>query len=234
MRIDASTHCRAALGQRLQAWLQALQKDDVGLELLRPAIEDLAHAHRHGVHQVSAAGFDMVMHFLSLALDHLHQTGQGRQQLLVQCQRRADVDGGRNDVVAALAAVDVIVRVHRFAEQTAGQGGDHFVGVHVGTGAGTGLEDVHREVLHEIAFEQTLSRIDDGFALGFADLLEFDVGAGSSCLGQDQRADELHGHRFAADGKVIHRTLCLCAVEGVFRDLKLAHAVALNTCLGHL
>ncbi|MNL45348.1 hypothetical protein D3C87_1679870 [compost metagenome] len=89
-------------------------------------------------------------------------------------------------------------------------------------------------MLHEIAFEQPLGRVDDGFALGFADLLELDVGAGGRCLGEDQRANELNRHRFAADREVIHRTLSLCAVEGVHRDLKLAHAVALNTCLGHL
>ncbi|MNF54407.1 hypothetical protein D3C84_358350 [compost metagenome] len=231
--VDARTHRRAALGQGLQAWLQTLQQADVGLELLRPTVEHLTHAHRHRVHQVRTPGLDVVMHLPGLALDDLHQVRQRRQQLLMQRQRRTDVDSGRNNVVAALATVDVIVGVHRLAEQAAGQRGDHFVGVHVGTGARTGLEDIHRKVLHEIAFKQALGRIDNGLALGFADLLELDVGAGRRGLGQDQRANELHGHRLAADREVIHRTLGLCAVEGVFRDLKLAHAVALNTCLVH-
>ncbi|MNE95378.1 hypothetical protein D3C80_1934550 [compost metagenome] len=78
--IDAGTHRRAALCQRLQRRLQILQMTDVGLELLRPAIEHLAHAHRHGVHQVGASGFDVVMHLFSLALDHLYQVRQRRQQ----------------------------------------------------------------------------------------------------------------------------------------------------------
>ncbi|MNY01482.1 hypothetical protein D3C86_1340150 [compost metagenome] len=233
MGVDTRAHRRAALSQGLQAWLQVLQMADVGLELLRPTVEHLAHAHRHGVHQVRTPGFDVVMNLLGLALDDLHQMRQRRQQLFMERQCCADVNGGRDDVVAALPAVDVIVGVHRLAQQAAGQRGDHFVGVHVRAGTGTGLEHIHREVLHEIAFEQALGCVDDGFALGFADLLELDVGAGGRCLGQDQRADELNRHRFAADREVIHRTLGLCAVEGVFRDLKLAHTVAFDTGITH-
>src|SRR5471030_1328973 len=221
------THLMDAMPVRMR------QVADIGLELLRPTVEHLTHAHRHGIHQVSAAGFDVMMNLLGLVLDHLHQMHQRRQQLLVQRQCGTDVDGGRNDVVAALAAVDVIVGVHRLAEQSAGQGGDHFVGVHVGAGARASLEDIHREVLHKVAFEQPLRRVDDGFALGLADLLELDVGPGGGSLCQDQRADELHRHRFAADREVIHRALGLRAIEGVFGDLKLAHAVTFDTRVIH-
>jgi len=185
---------------------------DIGLELLRPAIEHLAHAYRHGVHQMGAPGFDIGVNFDRLALDNLHQMAQRRQQLLVQAQCSADMDGGRDNVVAALPAVDVIVGVHRLAQQPRGQGGNHFIGIHVGTGARAGLENIHRKVLHIIAGQQDLCRFDNGLALGRRDLLELDVGLGCGGFGEDQRADELRRHALMADREVVDRTLGLRAV----------------------
>src|SRR5690606_21504002 len=106
-----------------KAWQQVLQVADVGLELLCPTVEDLAHAYWHRIHQVRAAGLDVVMDLLSLALDDLYKPQQRWKQLLVQRQRGAHVKGGRDDVVAALAAVDMIVGIDRLAQQTAGQRG---------------------------------------------------------------------------------------------------------------
>src|ERR1700758_2636665 len=80
---------------------------------------------------------------------------------------RGNVDGGGNDVVAGLAAIDVVVRMNRFvaafaAEDFDGAIGDHFVGVHVGRGAGTGLENVHHELRVPFAVDHLLRRLLDG------------------------------------------------------------------------
>ncbi|MOA13766.1 hypothetical protein D3C78_1338290 [compost metagenome] len=154
MGIDPGADRRTALGQGLQARQHILQVADIGLELLRPTVEHLAQTHRHGIHQMGATRFDEWVDLFGLALDHLHQVQQRRQQLLMQGQGSADMNAGGDDVVAALAAIDVVVRVDRLSQQAAGEGGDHFVGVHVGAGAGAGLEDIHRKMVHETAFEQ--------------------------------------------------------------------------------
>jgi hypothetical protein len=143
------------------------------------------------------------------------------------------VDGGRDDVVAALTAVDVIVGVHRIAQHAGGEGRDHLIGVHVGAGAGAGLENVHGEMGHVIAGQQFLAGGHDSFALPFGNLLELKVGLGGSSFCQQQRADELARHAQLADREVVHRTLGLRAVQGLGRDLQLAHAVAFNTGITH-
>ena len=80
---------------------------------------------------------------------------------------RADVNRRRNDVVARLPHVDVIVRVNRlaradrFAGQLRAAIGDHFVGVRVRARAGTGLKNVEREMLVELALHHFLRRLDD-------------------------------------------------------------------------
>ena len=47
---------------------------------------------------------------------------QRRQQLFVNRHRRADVHTGRNDIIAALAHIDVIVGMH-FATRSASPDG---------------------------------------------------------------------------------------------------------------
>ena len=205
--------------QGLQARQQRLDVFDIGANLLSPAIEYLAHAYRHGVHQVRAAGLDERMYFIGLALDHLHQMRQRWQQLFMQRQRGTHVDGGRNDVVAALPAVDVIVGVDLVAEYAAGQGCDHFVGVHVGAGAGTGLKYIYREVRHVVAAQQFLASANNRLTLPDGNLLQLQVGMGGSGLGEQQCTNELRGHAQVADGEVIHRTLSLGAIQRLRRDL---------------
>ena len=148
--VDAGTHGSAALGQALQAGLQLAQVVDVLLDLVSPGVQALAHAHRHGVHQVGAAGFDVLVDAGGLAAGDADQMLQRRQQLLGQFHGGADVDAGGDDVVAALAAVDVVIGADRLAVTAGGQGGEDFVGIHVGAGTGAGLKDIDRKMRHEI------------------------------------------------------------------------------------
>jgi hypothetical protein len=167
-------------------------------------------------------------------LDHLHQVQQRRQQLFVQGQGGTDVDGGRDDVVAALAAVDVIVGL-------TGSPSRRLARVAI-TSLAFMLELVPEPVWKistgKCCMKSPSSRpcaaSTDGLALRGAELVEFDVGLGGGGFGQDQRADELRRHRLAADREVVDRALGLRAVESVHRHLQFAHAVALDTSLGHL
>ena len=153
----------------------------------------------------------------------------------MQGQCGADVDAGGDGVVAALAAVDVIVRVDGLAALAAGEGGEHFVGVHVGTGAGAGLKHIDRKVLHVITgFQQLIDGMADGLGHWCGQLVQFGVGTGSGTLGQQQGANKALGHRLAADRKVVDGALGLGGIEGVARYLQLAHAVSFNAAGAHL
>ena len=56
------------------------------------------------------------------------------------------MNGRRDDVIGALAHVDVIIGVYRFPEFIRGKARDDLVDVHVGTGPGTGLKHVDGKV----------------------------------------------------------------------------------------
>ncbi len=58
----------------------------------------------------------------------------------------------RNDVVAALTHIDVIIRVNLAPEPLACESRDDFVGVHVAARTRPGLEDVHGELRVMLAF----------------------------------------------------------------------------------
>ncbi len=57
------------------------------------------------------------------------------------------MNAGRYDVIAALTHIDIVIWMHIGAELFACQAGDNLIGIHVGAGAGAGLEDVDGELL---------------------------------------------------------------------------------------
>ena len=71
---------------------------------------------------------------------------------------------GGEGVVGGLTHIDVIVGVN-LNTSLCTQRSDHFVGVHVGGGAGTGLEHVDREFSIVLALSDSLSSGDDGIGL---------------------------------------------------------------------
>ncbi len=105
------------------------------------------------------------------------------------------VDGGGNGVVAGLAAVDVVVGMDEFAaalaaEQFDGAIGDDLVGVHVGRGAGAGLENIQDEFAVPFAVDHLLGGLDDGVGQFGFEAAQFLVGQGGVFFDQAERADE--------------------------------------------
>src|SRR5581483_12102079 len=80
--------------------------------LLRVPGKFLTEAHRCRVHQVSAPDLNNVPEFFCLSVKRFMQSRERRNEVRFQLFRRADVDGGRNHVVARLSHVDVIVGVN--------------------------------------------------------------------------------------------------------------------------
>ena len=65
------------------------------IDLRAPAAQFLSERHRHGVHQVRAAGLHDVADVGDAAADDRAQIRQRRQQMLLDREQRAQVDRGR-------------------------------------------------------------------------------------------------------------------------------------------
>ena len=204
--------------------------------LCRPAAQFLSQSDGHGVHEVCAPGLDLALELGGAPFEGVGQMLQCRQQAIAHPESRTDMDGGGDHVVAALAAVDMIVGVYGPAQACAGQAGDHLVGVHVGAGARTGLEDIDGELRVMVAGLHFGGGGHDGVGQVGRQASQVPVDAGRAGLDQPQRGDERTGHGQTADGEVVHRPLGLGAVKGVRWYPHLPHAVtfdALVVFCGH-
>ena len=147
---------------------------------------------------------------------------------------RGDVHRGREGVVGGLAAVDVVVGMHRrlaaalAAEQLVGAAGDHLVGVHVGLGARAGLPDHERELVVELAVDHLLRGLADRLGELGIELAEPHVDPGRRELDDAERADQRRRHALAADLEVLQRALGLGAPVAVGLDLDRAERVGLD------
>ena len=82
--------------------------------------------------------------------------------MFLDLQTDADVDGSRDHIVGALAHVDVIIGMHRIAQLLGGEMGDHFIGIHVGAGARTGLEHINGKLIVMFAVGDLFRTLLDG------------------------------------------------------------------------
>ncbi len=231
MSIDARADSRATLRQAMQARLHAFEARDAVVDLLTPRRQLLADRHRHRIHEMRAARLHDVADFLFLGGERLARVLQRRDQVFRHGDGGADVNRRRNDVVAALAHVDVIVRVHGPTETRRRQTRDHFVRVHVGARARARLEHVDGELrIVLVRSDFCRGRIDRTGDIGLQQI-ELRVGASRSLFHQAHGADEAARHRQATDREVLHGALGLGAPQGISWYRELTHAVALGTAL---
>ncbi len=100
---------------------------------------------------------------------------------MVQLLDRRNMHGRRKSIIRRLAAIAMIVRMHRrfsshsTAETLDSQIGNHLVGVHVGLGAGTGLPDDQRKVVVQIAVDNFSGCIRYRVADFFINIIQRDV-----------------------------------------------------------
>src|SRR6185312_13813267 len=108
-----------------------------------------------------------------------------------------DVHGGGVDVVGGLREVHVVVGVQvpvvpaLVAQELQRPVGDDLVGVHVGAGPGTALDDVDDELLVQGAVGDLRAGGLDGVGTGGIEQAEFAVGPGGGLLDQGERADQV-------------------------------------------
>ena len=229
--VEAGADRGAADRQLTQPRQGRLYPFDAGLDLAGISAEFLAQRHRNGVHKVRAARFDYRVPFAGLAGQRVVQHLQRRNQMTHRGFGGRDVRGGRKGVVGRLRHVDVVVGVHR--DSIGGRdAGDHLVGVHVGTGARAGLEDVDGELVVVFPVGDLGRRRDDRVGLFRCQQPEVLIDLRAGALQQSQSADLSTFQAASGDRKVLHCALSLGAPQRFCRYPDLAHSVVLDTVFG--
>ena len=177
--------------------------------------ELLAERHRHGVHEVRAAGLHDVLELRGLGGERRLEVLERGQQRVRRLVERGEVDGAREHVVGRLAHVHVVVGMHALA----GEVRDDLVGVHVRRGARAGLEDVDRELVVVLAGGDVVGRRADPLGEVGVELAEVGVDARGGALDRGQPAHDADRHALTGDGEVLDRLGRLAAPQ-----LLLSHA----------
>ena len=133
-----------------------------------------------------------------------------------------NVDAGRENVVGGLGGVDVVIGVHRleiiwiltclFPRLLFVAGGEcrnDLIGVHVGRGAGAGLENVDRELVVVFASDNLFGSSDNGVPVSLVNYPQFTVRDGSGTFDLPQSCNVVVGEGTAANREVLYSTLCL-------------------------
>ncbi|MDQ1079876.1 hypothetical protein QE401_002402 [Pseudoroseomonas cervicalis] len=206
--------------------------------LRRPGGEFLAQGHRHRIHQMGAADLDDVAPLRRPPLQRAAQHAERRDQPLRHRLGGGDVHHGGEAVVGRLAAIDVVVRMHRLAgakrlaQQLIGAVRDDLVGVHVGLGAAAGLPDGQREIGVAQAFRHLGGGAGDGFGQLRRQLAQRLVGLGRRLLLQADGADQDARETLRADAEQAAGALGLRAPVASRLDLDGAEAVGLDAVVG--
>ena len=156
------------------------------------------------------------------------QALERRQQLFVEEERCGDVNRRGHHIVAALAHVHVIVRMHGAGQRTRGERRDYFVRIHVAAGARPGLKDVHRELVVIPARGDLEGRCLNGRCQVSGQIADLRVGDGRGMLDEPQGANERPRHAQPRSRKVLHGALGLGAPQSARRYFQRAHAVVLD------
>jgi hypothetical protein len=115
----------------------------------------------------------------------------------------------------------------RVAEDFQRPVGDHFIGVHVGRGAGAALDDVDNELLMPLAVDDFLAGGDDGAGALGVEQAELQVGLGGGLLDLGQGANQVRvdGNRNTGDVEIFQRAQRMDAVIGRTGDFAVAEQI---------
>ena len=177
-----------------------LASQDGVAHLLRVPSKLLPQGHRDGVHEVRASDLDDGRPRLGFRVEIVAQESQRRDEALLDLVRRGDGHGGREDVVAGLGHVAVVVRVHGGlapdppAEHLDRAVGDDLVDVHVRLRAAAGLPHDQREVVVELALDDLPRRRANGLGDVRGKFSEALVHGRRGVLDDGERAEHLWLH----------------------------------------
>ena len=132
--------------------------------------------------------------------------------------------------------VDRLLRAALAPSQLDGAVADDLVGVHVGLGARTGLEDDQWELVIELSGDDFVSGLDDEVGDVARQLTQFLVGQCRGLLEGSESTDHVSApdEGVTTDLEVVKGALCLGAPVMLGGYFDLAHAVFLNAHLCHV
>ena len=234
--IQARAHGRAADREFIEPRQRPLDALDPVIELGPPARDLLAERDRGGILKMRATDLHEVGMLLFERQKHVAELPHRRQESVVDHLHGGDMHRGREGVVRRLAAVDVVVGMHRLLRSHHAAGdldravGDHLVGVHVRLRAAAGLEHDQRKVVVELSGDHLVGRLHDQLHGGGRKLPQFAVGERRALLEHAERLFDRPAplEAFRADLEVVAGPLGLGAPVAVGGDVDLAHAVGFD------
>ena len=156
-----------------------------------------------------ATRFYNVNTYCCLLDKRLLQALQRRDQHLRQFKCTTYLDTGRYDVVTALGLVHIIVRMNRCAAKMR----HDFIHIHVGTGSGTCLKHINRELFQMIACCDRQRMLDNQTCLVFRQQPQRKIGGRCCRLDDCKPANKHFRHGLAGQLKIVDRPLCLRAIQ---------------------
>ena len=211
MRVQAGSGRGAAERDLAEAWHRVLDARDSLSNLRGVAAELLAERHGHGVHEMRATGLHDVVELDGLPLERCGERLERGNEIVRELAQRGEVHRRRKDVVRRLAHVDVIVGVNALSRE----GRHDLVRVHVRARAGSGLEDVDRELVVELARSDPIPCGRDAIGELAIEQLEVGVRTGGGGLDPSEPARHRGRDRLARDGEVGDRLLRLRTPESL-------------------
>src|SRR4029077_3947215 len=120
------------------------------------------------------------------------------------------------------------LRAERAAELEIGGIRNHFIDIHVGLRAGSGLPYEQRKVPVQFAVGDILRNRRDGCRAPAIERSERPVDLGRRALDHTERAHDLDRHTLGSDAEIVERALGLSAPESVSRNLQWPEGVAFD------
>ena len=161
--------------------------------------------------------------------ERIVQTVERGQDMVFHHQPRGNMHRGGIDVVRALGAVDVVVRVNAFfAQRRVCARGDDLVDVHVRLRAAARLPDDKRELRVQLTGAHLARGCGNGIRKTFVHRAKAGVHVRGRLFHSGERMDDLRRHFFRADAEVFIAALGLRAPELISRHAHLAHRVVFD------
>ena len=165
--IEACANCRASDCQRVNPGQSLANAVERLVELRYPAGDQLAEGERCRVLKVRPPHHDNIAISLGFLVEDVTKPAYRRNQAVFDRLDRGNVHRGWKGIVRRLTVIHIIIGMNRLlrADRAASKldrpVGDHFVGVHVGLRAGTGLEHNQRKLFVPSAVDHLLRGTHD-------------------------------------------------------------------------
>mmetsp|Transcript_41475 Transcript_41475/g.69293 ORF Transcript_41475/g.69293 Transcript_41475/m.69293 type:complete len:209 (-) Transcript_41475:7-633(-) len=191
---------------------------------------------------MGATAFYYVLEFLCLFIKRCVQLLESGKQHFVDLSHCRNVHCGRESIVARLALVNMVVRMHRLlgADHTAqnlnGTVGDDFVGIHVCLRSATSLKYDQWKFVVMLTFCHLFCSLDDSISNLSIKLANLFVDCSTSSLQSTECMNQrvAHARTCRIDLKVLERSLRLCSPKFVGRNQNRTNAVLLFAGVLHI